>query len=244
MCLTIAHLYPDLFSLYGDKGNILALQQRLKWRGIGCRLTAIGLTEPFQADAYDLVYLGGGLEWQNEILQNDIKDKKSGLAVALAEGTVILAVNGAFWLLGQYLERPDGTKLPGLGILDAWSKLGTKRITGQLVAHSARLAEAGADPKLLGFVNRQTSTWLGPGLAALATVEAGPANNSQQNEEGAIYKNLYCTNILGGLLPLNPELTDYLLEIALKRRFSSFAGLEKLSDSYTENARKVVLACK
>ena len=37
MELKICHLYPDVLNLYGDRGNILCLQKRLEWRGIGCR---------------------------------------------------------------------------------------------------------------------------------------------------------------------------------------------------------------
>ena len=30
----ICHLYPDLLNLYGDRGNIICLRQRLAWRGL------------------------------------------------------------------------------------------------------------------------------------------------------------------------------------------------------------------
>ena len=34
MKLTIGHLFPDLLNLYGDRGNIQCMVQRLRWRGI------------------------------------------------------------------------------------------------------------------------------------------------------------------------------------------------------------------
>ena len=34
MDLHIGHLYPDLMNIYGDRGNVIALSQRAKWRGI------------------------------------------------------------------------------------------------------------------------------------------------------------------------------------------------------------------
>lgn len=34
MKLTIGCLYPDLFNLYGDRGNVQCLKKRLQWRGI------------------------------------------------------------------------------------------------------------------------------------------------------------------------------------------------------------------
>ena len=30
----IVHLYPERMSIYGDYGNIIALTQRMNWRGI------------------------------------------------------------------------------------------------------------------------------------------------------------------------------------------------------------------
>ena len=34
MKLSIAWLYPDLMSTYGDRGNIIVLTKRCQWRGI------------------------------------------------------------------------------------------------------------------------------------------------------------------------------------------------------------------
>ncbi len=243
MRLTIAHLYPDLFHLYGDQGNILALSQRLLWRGVDCQIDRISLGDPFRADQYDIVYLGGGLELQNKFLQQDLQEKSGAIRQAVEKGCVCLAVNGGFWVMGEYLELPDGSRQPGLGIIDAFSELAPKRVTGQVVAYCDKLAQAGSDPLLLGFINRQTSTWLGAGATALAKIRSGPGNSAGQKTEGAIYKNLYCTYMLGGFLPLNPQLTDQLLETAVKRRFPDFPGLKKLTDPYTKDARNNLFDC-
>ena len=32
--IRIGHLFPDLLNMYSDRGNILALKNRLLWRGI------------------------------------------------------------------------------------------------------------------------------------------------------------------------------------------------------------------
>ena len=36
MEIRIAHLYPELLNLYGDKGNIASLKYRLEKRGYSC----------------------------------------------------------------------------------------------------------------------------------------------------------------------------------------------------------------
>ena len=34
LTLTLGNLYPKQLNLYGDRGNILTLQQRCHWRGL------------------------------------------------------------------------------------------------------------------------------------------------------------------------------------------------------------------
>ena len=45
-----AFLYPDLLNLYGDRGNIACLRQRLLWRGIDAQVTEYA-GHPDEADA-------------------------------------------------------------------------------------------------------------------------------------------------------------------------------------------------
>ncbi|MBI4036976.1 glutamine amidotransferase, partial [Candidatus Daviesbacteria bacterium] len=43
MNLTIGYLYPDLMNIYGDTGNIIALQKRAQWRGIEVKIKNISV---------------------------------------------------------------------------------------------------------------------------------------------------------------------------------------------------------
>ena len=43
MELRIAHLYPEVLNLYGDRGNIRCMTRRLEWRGIGCTVDELGI---------------------------------------------------------------------------------------------------------------------------------------------------------------------------------------------------------
>src|SRR5712664_121474 len=47
-------------NIYADRGNLLVLEQRCRWRGIGFQLTSSSLGETFDPLAHDLFYLGGG----------------------------------------------------------------------------------------------------------------------------------------------------------------------------------------
>ena len=58
--LRVCGLYPDLMNIYADRGNMLLLERRCQWRGIGFELLASGLGEPLDPDRADLFYIGGG----------------------------------------------------------------------------------------------------------------------------------------------------------------------------------------
>ena len=53
-------LYPDLMNIYADRGNLLVLERRCRWRGISFELQASGLGEALDPDGADLYYIGGG----------------------------------------------------------------------------------------------------------------------------------------------------------------------------------------
>ena len=43
LVLRVGALYPDLLNIYADRGNLLLLERRCAWRGIGFELRGIGL---------------------------------------------------------------------------------------------------------------------------------------------------------------------------------------------------------
>lgn len=49
MELKICHLYPDILNLYGDRGNILCMERRLRWRDIAVTTTNISVGMPLKA---------------------------------------------------------------------------------------------------------------------------------------------------------------------------------------------------
>ena len=60
MDLRVGHLYPDLMNIYGDKGNVIALAQRARWRGIEVEVRPYSLGEWTDADWPDVWFFGGG----------------------------------------------------------------------------------------------------------------------------------------------------------------------------------------
>ena len=77
MIINICHLYPDVLNLYGDSGNIICLQQRLKWRGILSEVTQVRIGDSLKLKDCDLLFVGGGQDFEQEVLLPDLKQGKN-----------------------------------------------------------------------------------------------------------------------------------------------------------------------
>ena len=52
--LRLLALYPEQMNIYADRGNILFLQRRCEWRGIGFDYAAAGPGDGFDPARHDL----------------------------------------------------------------------------------------------------------------------------------------------------------------------------------------------
>ena len=76
MELNICHLYPDILNLYGDRGNVLCLRKRLGWRGIDANVEEVSIGQKLEASKYDLLFIGGGQDFEQEVLLPDLRGEK------------------------------------------------------------------------------------------------------------------------------------------------------------------------
>ena len=238
--LRICHLYPDLLNLYGDRGNIMVLAQRARWRGLAVSVTEVGLGAAVDPDAADLFFIGGGEDRQQRIAAEDLCSvKRSGLEDAVAGGAVVLAVCGGYQLAGRFYRPAEGEELPGVGLLDLWTEHpgpGARRLIGNLV-----ITVEGMDEPLIGFENHGGRTHLDPGARPLGRVVSGFGNNGEDGWEGAVSRRVYGTYLHGPLLPKNPAFADRLIREALERQHPGVT-LPLLPDTAAVRARAVMLA--
>ncbi len=231
--LNICHLYPDLLNLYGDRGNILALLKRAQWRGIDVNISNISLGDDFQPENYDIIFLGGGQDYEQEILQQDVLKKKGPEIInAIKNDKVFLCICGGYQLMGNYYKTWDGKEINYLGAIDLWTIGGKKRMIGNTAYEFDFLKSDSCDGRIVGFENHSGRTYLGEGVKPLGKVIKGNGNNGEDQTEGAIYKNVFCTYSHGSILPKNPTFTDHLLTIALKQKYSDFVSLMSLDDEF------------
>lgn len=117
--LKICHLYPDTLNLYGDRGNIVCMQKRMEWRGLKVDVDEICVGKAFNPAEYDIYFIGGGQDFEQSVLLNDLKGEKGKAIVdAVNDEKVFLTICGGYQLLGQYYKTWDGKQCDFLGAID------------------------------------------------------------------------------------------------------------------------------
>ena len=228
MELKICHLYPDVLNLYGDGGNIRCLTQRLKWRGIGAEVTKMPIGARDTLAGCDLVFIGGGQDFEQQVLLEDLhRGRDKELIAAVEDGVCVLAICGGYQMLGTYYETYDGKRCDFVGALDLYTVGAKIRMIGN---YMYQVPDTLGGFTVVGFENHSVKTRLGSGVEALGQVLAGFGNNGEDKTEGAHYKNVFGTYSHGPLLPKNPAFADLLIKTALERKYGE-AELQPLDDS-------------
>jgi CobQ-like glutamine amidotransferase family enzyme len=241
MKLRVAHLYPRLMNIYGDRGNIMCLRHRCAARGIEFEVDELGLGDRLDPDAHDLVFAGGAQDREQALVVRDLlATKADALREAVEADVAVLAVCGAYQLFGRFYRETSGAELPGAAIFDLHTEHpgeGAKRLIGNIVCEW----DAPDGPRtVVGFENHGGRTRLGPGARPFARVRSGHGNNGEDGTEGAVYRNAIGTYVHGSLLPKNPALADHIIRTALHRRHGD-VDLAPLDDRAEERAHRAAL---
>jgi lipid II isoglutaminyl synthase (glutamine-hydrolysing) len=255
--IIIGHLYPEVMSGYGDRGNLASILRRCEWRGIAPEVRELRLGDPVDPAGVDLFVIGDGGEFHQRLIAADLADVKGpDVREAVSQGSGLLAVGAGYELLGRFYQPCRGVELPGASLFDTW----TIQQGADLTAASCTITEARADrvigdlvvqwdcadpggrppgaPRselLVGFENHASRTYLGPTACPLGDVVAGQGNNGD-GFEGVRLGGAIGTYLRGPCLPRNPALTDFLIRTALLRRYAD-AELAALPDQLEYTAR-------
>ena len=236
--LRVCALYPDLLNIYADRGNLLLLERRCAWRGIGFELAGAGIGDPLDPDAHDLFYIGGGQDRDQALCALDmVETKREALHAAADRGAVVFAVCGGYQLLGRSYRDLHGLDLPGIGLFPLETVAGERRMIGDVLLECE--LEAGVRRTLAGFENHAGRTSLDEGAEPLGRVVAGFGNDGESGWEGCRVGRAVGTYLHGPLLPRNPWFADWLLAQALAHRLGKPPELEPLPDELERQAHAV-----
>lgn len=233
MKIQIAHLYPELLSLYGDRGNIASLSYRLKKRCIECEVREYDISESIDFENTDIIYLGGGTDKDQLTVCTELVKYKDKIKKYVEDNNSLLAVCGGFEILGRYYKTQSGT-YDALDILDITTEYDSKRHIGNTILHSDIL-----DTEIVGFENKSCRVNIGS-LKPLGKVLTGFGNDGISGAEGAVYKNLIATSLHGPLLPKNPRLCDHIILNALKKKYD-VCTLSEIDDTFENEAHDYIV---
>src|SRR4051794_22559304 len=219
-------------NIYADRGNLLLLERRCGWRGIGFEITPAGLGEPIDPDAHDLFYLGGGQDRDQLLCAQDlVETKRDALHAAAAAEKIVLGVCGGYQLLGHSYAFGD-EQVPGIGLVDLRTVRSETRprLIGN-VAIEVELPGAPGPRLLAGFENHGGRTHLGAGEQPLGRVLRGHGNTGASGFEGVLRGGVIGTYLHGPLLPKNAWFADWLVQRAL-----GLDRLDALQDAFQDAA--------
>lgn len=238
--LKILHMYADLLDLYGDSGNMEILDYRCRMRGITCEIDKYSVdSEIPDFSSYDLIYIGGGADLEQQHIAADLLRCREALKKAYDEGVFLFLICGGYQLMGKYYRDADGNDIPGLGLFDYYTiapESRKKRCIGNIVI---RTEITGKPVDVVGFENHggQTNGVKTP----FGKVLYGNGNCSQSEAEGYFEKNVIATYLHGPCLAKNPEISDYMISYCMNKGADSPAELAPLDDKLEIDCRKVML---
>ena len=224
--LRIAHLYGNLMNTYGDNGNILMLKYVAEKLGAHVTVDIVSLKDRFDPEVYDIAFFGGGQDYEQAIVSEDLSDKKEDLERFIQNDGVVLAICGGFQLLGKYYIEASGKRIEGLGILGHYTlNQENNRYIGDIKIHNEEFNET-----YYGFENHQGRTFLAEDEKPLGKGVYGNGNNKEDGCEGVHYKNVFGSYFHGPILSRNANLAYRLVTTALKKKYGQDIVLATYND--------------
>ena len=236
----ILHMYADMLDLYGDSGNMEVISFRCGKRGIDCQIDKYSIdSEMPDFSSYDLIYIGGGADLEQQHISADLLKCREGIVKAYKNGTFLFLICGGYQLMGKYYRDADGNDIKGLGLFDYFTVAPSSRRKRCIGNIDIETSITGKKVKVVGFENHGGQT---QGVKApFGRVLYGNGNCSKSEAEGYCEKNVIATYLHGPCLSKNPEISDYMIEYCINRGETEHIALEALNDELEKECRQVML---
>ena len=213
--MTIEVLFPEVCNLCGDAQNAVYLQQTLpEARVIETSL----LDRPYFADhTPDILYMGNMSEHIQRRAAEALRPYKDRLQALIDGGVVILMTGNAGETLMKHISYVTEKKeLDGLGLLDMTV------VTDWFRRYNGKVLGKCGDIDVIGFRSQFSMVYGDNSGNAFLRVERGIGVNPESRLEGVRVNNLFCTALLGPILPNNPLFTEYLISLTGRQTHAAF----------------------
>lgn len=215
MKITIGHLFYDLLNLYGENGNVLALEKALISQGIEVEIRYLSLdNEPWILNDLDVLYIGAGTEHNQFIALNFLVKYRDEINQLLLNNKLFIATGNSIELFGKSIKC-NNNSIDALGVFEYNTERTNKRIVAECVFNYDEI-----DDKIIGFENHQGKI---SGITEpLFTVEKGFSSDLSSTFEGFRKNNFYGTYLLGPILARNPKLLEKLCKELILSKDNNF----------------------
>ncbi len=227
--MVIEVLFREVCGLYGDAQNATYLEKSLPDATfIYTRLTE----EPyFVQNKPDMILIGSMSESTQRRVIEKLMPWKDRILELVDAGTVILATGNSgeiFCNQIQYVTEEITTL--GLGIFDLTVKTNLfDRYNGKVLGKFENMT-------IVGFRSQFSQLYGNNEESYFVQVERGDGINRQSKLEGMRRNNLFCTQILGPILPINPLFCEHLIHLAGGEANAAFK--EAAMDAYEQRIKE------
>ena len=196
MKINILSLYSDILNLYGDTGNIKAINYHLNKLGIDHNIDYLSINDDLDFEKYDLIVIGSGTEYNRDIALDHLLKYKDKVKKAIEDNKFFLVTGNSLSLFGKSIYDKNA-----LDIFN-YITLETDRVSEEVILKN----KFGKD--IYGLINHQDKI----------------ENNEDKlfENDGILYKNFYGTTVIGPLLARNPEFLNYFLKRLIKSKDENF----------------------
>ena len=203
MELTIAHLYPDSMSLYGEYANVAVLRRYLEIMGVTVAVRSFTCEDVLDFSDADFIYMGAGTERRQKSVLIAAPHYGPALKEAVERGAVILFTGNSMETLGASVTDAKGKVWPGFALADFTTVEYDRRDPGDVIAYCGLW-----DGEIAGFMNKCSVTH---GVTTpLFTEVKGFGNEESCAPEGYVSGNVFATHLTGPVLVKNPDFLGFI----------------------------------
>lgn len=190
MNVNIGILYPSRLTLYGESGNVKALQYYLKKEEIDAEIEYIDDLSSANLNKIDFLYIGSGLETGLNFAELNMFDNKKKISDYIENGGFFLVTGNAMYTFKHYnyfkVNKSEDYHVADVTAKELESKIGIRAFQNSKYS-------------LVGTENPVFELYTGFG-------------NDGSKKEGFRYKNLIVTSLIGPILAINAEYRNYIID--------------------------------
>lgn len=205
--MVVEILFQEVCGLYGDSQNATYLQACLPdAEFIFTKLTDVPY---FVENTPNFIYIGCMSESTQRRVISKLLPFRDRILQLVDSGVVILATGNAGEIFANHINYiTEKQTVEGLGFFDLTVKTDLfNRYNGVVLGNFG-------DIKITGFRSQFSYLYGDNSQFPFLQCERGIGINPRSNLEGMRKNNLFCTQLLGPILPLNPLFCEYLLQLS------------------------------